>query len=188
MSSDSKRMSKNKASILIISGVVLIVIAIVLILNFFMRGETTVSGNFPDPEVSESISCELNSADDTILDLTDVTRASTKVNAVFVKKQLSSISLTYSLYYNSEEKINTSEAKNHANFNLSSQENGLGANIFNLHFTKLKDRLEIRMYAESKDITDKSSEYLLLRNTSNLSQSAVEKNYTDKGFKCKSSN
>ena len=178
-----KKNNKSFLTVLIVS-VIFTILAIGLFLWFFANGETTTTGNFPKPETSKSLTCESNTIQSSILNTNNTTRTTSKVTAAFTGNKLDSISITYSLYYSSQDQIEASETTNHANFNLRTQNEGLGPNIFNLHFVKTTDHLEINMYANSKDITEKTSSYLLLDNATALDRSTIEQNYTNKDFKC----
>ncbi|MBQ3348646.1 hypothetical protein IJG90_03990 [Candidatus Saccharibacteria bacterium] len=171
----------------LVAGILLFVVAGVLIIWFFLHGETTVTGGFPEPESSESISCEVTGKVNDIFNIDDTSKVTTRVTATFLESKLSSISLVYSLYYNDSTAIGASESKNHAAINLATQSEGLGSDIFNLHFNKLTDRLEIRLYTEADNINNKNSKYLMMNGLSDdgaYTKTLIEKIYESQGFKC----
>lgn len=183
MDNKPKKNNKSFITVLIVS-IIFTILGICLFLWFFANGETTTTGHFPKPETSESLTCESNNIQLPILNTDNTTKTSSKVMVTFTENKLNSISMTYSLYYNSQNQVETSESTNHAKLNLKTQEEGLGPNIFNLHFSKFNDHLEIHMYADSNNITEKTSSYLLLDNIKTLDKSTIRQNYIDRDFKC----
>lgn len=178
---------KSSSSIFLIVGIIFIIIAIAIALIFFPRGKSTTTGSYPEPESSESITCEATGLTYPAIDPRDASHTITKITATFKKDTLDSISLAYSLYYDTADRINASLNTNHANLNLATQKEGLGSDIFNLHFNKLSDRLEFHLYAEAKDISATSAKYLLLNtypDTGTYTKSLIESTYQAAGLKC----
>lgn len=178
---------KSRASIYLVIGIILIIVAVIAILPFLIRGSTIASGSYPEPESSESITCEGTDLTYPAIDPRDASRTAAKITATFKKDILGSIALTYSLYYDTTDRINASLNTNHANLNLATQKEGLGSDIFNLHFNKLSDRLEFHLYTEAKDISATSAKYLLLDtypDTGTYTKSLIESAYQSTGLKC----
>lgn len=169
-----------------IAGLAIIVVVVTLVLCLALRGNTSTTGAFPNPETSEYISCEATGVTNSIFDVSNASSYSTRAVATFNSSKLSSVSVSYTLNYANESEVNGSEAINHAALNLATQKEGLGADIFNAHFSKLSDRLEIRLYAEADDITTTSSKYLMLNTAGSYSMSSIKQNYQSQGFACTS--
>lgn len=170
---------------LVMLGIVAIIVAVVLVLVMLMQGSTKTSGEFPEPEETESITCVKDGAVLSVLDTRNATRLQTKATAVFVKDKMDNISIQYSMGYGSEEGVKDSRNINHVKMNLATQDEGLGPDIFNLRFTSLGNDLEVRMYAEAEKITNVSAKYLMLEQLAgNYSMNAVKSNYVSQGFTC----
>lgn len=180
---EKKKKSMSTWPIVIVIMIVLVMVAVVLIVQ--MQGSTTTSGSFPEPESTESITCTNDNEVMSVFDTSRATGKKTRVVAIFEKGKLDHISVTYSLSYDSAEAIKDSNNINQNKINLATQNEGLGADIFNLHFSKLSSSLEVSMYAEAQDISSVSAKYLMLEQASgNYSETNIEKVYTSQGFKC----
>ena len=165
---------------------VLLLVAVVLILWFLMRGQTTTTGDWQEDERAEFLNCEAEGVSYPIFAYDGSDRKILKINAVFNNDKLSTISLDYKLYYSGPNEVSASEARNHAAMNLSSQEAGLGPDIFNAHYTQFSDALEMILYAKASEITNVSSRYLMLDWIGNnkYTKVDVQENYTSKGLNC----
>ncbi|MBQ9180780.1 hypothetical protein IJ135_01645 [Candidatus Saccharibacteria bacterium] len=178
--------SKNTVNWLMLAGLLLMVGAVVLILIFFMQGETTVSGDFPEPQSSESIACEATNVAYPFFKEDEATSKTLKINMMMSRDKLSSISLNYTLNYATEKEASSSEAVNHAALNLSTQGEGLGADIFGAHYSVGTSSLKFGLYAHADDITEKSAKYLMLEDypSTGYTKNYLTQNYAAKGLKC----
>ena len=180
-------MKKSLTNWTMIAGILLVIAAVVLIIWFFLRGETTVSGNYPDPVTSRSLSCVGNNIPYPFFDDSNTTKTEIQTTSVFSENKLESTSLIYSLYYTDTSSIDGAEGINHAKINLATQSEGLGSDIFYLHFSKLNDRLEARLYAKADEINNKNSKYLMLNGLTEGSvytENLVKTIYESQGLKC----
>lgn len=171
-------------------GTSLLLTAIVLILCFFLQGETKVTDDGGMVESSKSLACEVEGAQYPFFDYDNSTKKTTKINAVFNGDKLDTISLIHELYYNSSDEIVRSEAENHATLNLKTQGEGLGPDAFGANYAKLADRLKFSMYAKAEKLKYETVKYFELdwveSGTYNLP--TMEKIYTEKGFDCETIN
>ncbi len=171
-------------------GTSLLLTAIVLILCFFLQGETKVTDDGGTVESSKSLACEVEGAQYPFFDYDNSTKKTTKINAVFNGDKLDTISLIHELYYNSSDEIVRSEAENHATLNLKTQGEGLGPDAFGANYAKLADRLKFSMYAKAEKLKYETVKYFELdwveSGTYNLP--TMEKIYTEKGFDCETIN
>ena len=157
-------------------GILLIVASVVLIIWFFLKGEVTVTGSYPKPETSDSITCIGADIPYPYFRTDGVSKTIINVTGVFEDDKLSTISLIYSIYYSNPNDVNRNIAVNQANINLATQADGLGSNIFNIHFSEFSDHIDAR-----------SSKYLMLNSAlehDTYSKSLVEKIYTKQGLDC----
>lgn len=171
-------------------GTTLLLTAIVLIICFFLQGETKVTNNDVAVEASKSLACEVEGVQYPFFDYDNSTKKTTKINAIFNGDKLDTISLIQELYYNSSDEIVRSEAENHAALNLKTQGEGLGPDAFGANYAKLSDRLKFSMYAKAEQLKYETVKYFELdwveSGTYNLP--TMEKIYTEKGFDCKTIN
>ncbi len=180
---EKKKKSVSTWPIVIMIMVALVLVATVLIIQ--MQGTTTTSGSFPEPQSTDSLTCTNNSEVLSILEPRNALSKSTKVVATFSRDKMESISVNYSLKYSTATDTRDSENVNHVKMNQSTQNAGLGPDIFNLHISNLSDGLEIRMFAEVDDITNVSAKYLMLEQANgSYSKSSVKNNYVSQGFNC----
>lgn len=180
-------MKKRFTNWALLIGILLIVASVVLIIWFFLKGEVTVTGSYPKPETSDSITCIGADIPYPYFRTDGVSKTIINVTGVFEDDKLSTISLIYSIYYSNPNDVNRNIAVNQANINLATQADGLGSNIFNIHFSEFSDHIDARFYAEAKDITARSSKYLMLNSAlehDTYSKSLVEKIYTKQGLDC----
>lgn len=165
-------------------GICLFLVAIALIVCFFMRGETKTNGGFPEPEVSESLSCEIEGLVYPLSGYDNSERKTTKVSMVFDDDKLKTISLIYQLYYNNNEEIAKSETENHAAMNLRMQSEGLGPDALGMNFAKLSNNLKMSLYAKVSELDSGSAKYFELENVNKYDLDVLKKFYEQKGFGC----
>ena len=170
---------------LVALGILAIIAAVVLVLMILTQGSTKTSGGFPEPEETESITCTKGGEVLSLFDTKNATSLGTKVTATFEKGKMKTISVNYSMKYDSEEAKKDSINTNHVKINLATQEEGLGYDIFNLRTTSVGNELDMRMYTEAEKITNVSAKYLMLEQAAgNYSMSSVKSNYVSQEFKC----
>lgn len=181
-----KNNKKKSNTWFIIVGILLILIAVIYLILFFLKGETVITGNYEGTEAQEHLICESNDTTYPLFNYDDSNSKSMKINTIFKNDELSSISLTYKLGYNSVEEIRQSEAFNHATLNTISQNEGLGPDAYNATYSKLKDGLQLSLYATSSDIDDKALKYFMLEdlNSKPYNQNEIINTYTKQGLKC----
>ena len=180
-------MKKNNTnSWLVWAGEALIFIAIILILLFFMQGSTTISGEFPDLEKTESLSCTAENIDYPTFVYDNSKRKTTKIDAVFKDGKLQSISLVHTLYYDNNKEIIDSEALNHAAVNIDSK----AADIFDAHYSKFDDAMSMTMYTEYQNLNNSNKKYMMLNLVSinDLDFESVKQNYETQEFICRVDN
>ncbi len=185
MESSEVKHKKHGINWAVVAGTILTGIAFVLVIWFFLHGETSVSGSFPSAESYDSVTCEGTNTPHDILDTNGADKTTTRVIATFSNNILSTISFSYSIYLDNASKINSSEVKNRANINLQSGQGNFDVNTINPHLNKFNDRLEVRFYAEAKDLTLNSIKYLLLSTYyPDYTEQEILDNYTSLGLNC----
>lgn len=171
-------------TVLSIAVVALIVIAIVLAMN----GTTKTTGNSPEDIKGESLACESHSIKYPIFEYDEAKSRDLEITMNFYDKKFSAISLAYTLYYDSEEKINASEAHNHASMNISFGKNGLKADAYDANYSKLSDSMKMILYVNEKDFNTTAAKYFMIdvENEKSLPDTINEfrKIYKSQGFSC----
>ncbi len=185
-----KKRKKSKTNWPATIGTSLLLTAIVLILCFFLQGETKVTDSGTTVEASKSLTCEAEGMQYPFFEYDNSTKKTTKINATFSGNKLDTISLIQGLYYNNSDEIARSEAENHSALNLKTQGEGLGPDAFGANYAKLSDRLKFSMYAKAEKLEYETVKYFELdwveSGTYNLP--TMEKIYTEKGFNCETIN
>ena len=189
----------NKKITYTIIGIILILVSIVSILCFAMNGQTTYSDQQVSTTTTKSMTCSTSIANYPIFKYDGSTRKSMEIVTIFDSNdKLNKISLVYELYYPDNDKIEQSEAENHAAMNIDFGQNGLEADSLNATYSKLKDRFKISLTADANEISPTTAKYFLLDTSEQDSnkqwetgggytQSTIQKIYASKGLKCTSS-
>ena len=181
---NTKKAHWSKTALVAVSFI-LIVVAVVSLLLFLMHGETTVTGAYEGTEVQENLVCESKITAYPLFSYDHSSSKTLSVNAIFKAHKLTSISLLYKLNYNSQEEIEKSEAVNHGALNLLSQGEGLGPDAFAAKYSKLKDGMQLSLYASGSDINEKALKYFMLSDlTTPYTQEKVAKVYAGQGLNC----
>lgn len=185
---DNPKKKQNLTVILVIVGIALVCTAVVCLLLFLMQGETTITENDDGEQTAEKIICKSQEVSYPLFDYDNSDSKSMEVTATFRDDKLDSISLIYRLYYSDAKQIESSESINHAALNISSQGAGLGPDAYNAKYSKLKDSLQLSLYAEKDDINNKALPYFMLTkiNVAPYTQDKVAKAYANQGFDCES--
>lgn len=179
-------MKTKQLIITVLSLAVIGLIAIALILA--MNGNTKTTGNYPADIEGESLACESHSVKYPIFAHNDAKSRDLKITATFYNKKFNAISLAYTLYYDTEEQIKNSEAKNHASMNISFGEDGLGSDAFDINYAKMDDALKTVLYTGENNFNTTTAKYFMvdakekkdLPNTIN----EFQKIYKSQGFSC----
>lgn len=170
--------------------VLLVVVIVVVVIK--MHGEVKTSGSTPADVTAQSLLCESNIVKYPIFTYGNANSRNTKINASFYDNKLNSISLTYTLYYDNADRIKASDANNHAAMNISFGSDGLDADAFNAHYSRMSDSLQMGIYASSTEFNSVAAKYFLIeqKEDKNLPQTLTDfqKAYAEKGFNCKVNN
>ena len=187
---ETTKKSKSKTSHkLVYVGIALICIALVLIIMFGLQGETKISGNFPNPEKTSSLHCEVVGHSYPFFTYDNSKKRTIEVDAVFTGNNLDMVALVYTLNYDDEDTIKESEAVNHAAMNKHFAEDNLGHDLFGSTYTVLSDGVKYNISAKADEIkSSEEAKYFLLDGTGSENTSytidSMEKIYRQKGLKC----
>lgn len=187
MDDTNKTKKRIGSEVFVAAGMFLVIVAVVLLLAFFLRGQTTVSGENPDVKSTISLNCV---SDDYRYDFSPYDNSDNKnlkIDIIFENEKVSSASLVYMLYYQNAENITESDAENHASMNINFSKDGLEADALNANFSKLSDGLKMSLYANIEDINDVTSKYFLLDYfDKGYTIKNIQRIYESKGLICKS--
>ena len=183
---------KNHKSLKLV--IVLLVLAIIVaVIIWLLHGKTTTTGQYPANVKNKAVNCESGTL--TYPKITSVTsdKRNIKINLIFNEKdELKSISLTYALFYDSEEAVKRAEAFSHAEFNLGLNEQGYNASAFENKFARLSDQLIISLFGDASTVNEYNASYFMISDTESTSSlPKTIKEYTDRyqkqGFTCNTS-
>lgn len=185
---DTKKTKKRIGSeVFVAIGMFLVIVAVVLLLAFFLRGQTTVSGENPDVKSTISLNCVSDDYKYDFFPYDNSDNKNLKIDIIFENEKVSSASLVYMLYYQNAENITESDAENHASMNINFSKDGLEADALNANFSKLSDGLKMSLYANIEDINDVTSKYFLLDYfDKGYTIKNIQRIYESKGLICKS--
>lgn len=171
---------------LVIAGTLLICVAVVCLLLFLMNGKTTITGENEGTKVQEKIVCTSNDTAYPLFSYDNSDQKSIEVTATFQDDELDSIALIYKLYYSDAEMIEKSESVNHGELNILSQDEGFGPDAFNATYGKLKDALQLSLFAKKDDLNNKAMKYFMLSklNMTPYTQEKITKLYNEQGLDC----
>lgn len=181
--------SLKQRNVLILVGSLLIILAIGLMIWFFMHGETTVSGNFPGKETSKTLVCKKDNVDYPFFVYDESSQKETKVDIIFSDNEVKTISLKHILHYDSENKISASEARNHAAMNKSFGQDGLGADALGISYTIGANKFAISLFINGDKLSSVTNKYFMADGLSR--KSSVEdykKHYVSNGYSCSETN
>lgn len=166
-------------------GIILILVAIVLITIFLLRGETTVINNETETERRITVSCEIAGLEYPFFRYDNSIKKTTKVAFLFSNEKFKTISLSQAMYYDDGDLVKNSEAQNHAAMGISFGENGLDANALSSAYSMQADKMVMTLYATENDFNINTSKYFLAQGYSSKSTvDGLKKNYAAQGFTC----
>ncbi len=178
------------SDLLVRGGVLLILTAVILLICFFLYGETEITNERPEIEKTEAITCNISDTIYPFVSYDNAQSKTTRINVVFDDDKPSVISLVHTLYYNNEKSIIDSENLNHINLNKNFSKDNLGFDALGLKFSKFADGLQMSLYAEGDELNNNSMKYFMLDNIADNSYNmeSMQKFYEERGFECEVNN
>lgn len=176
-----KKSNKNWWILLfILIGVILIVVFIIWLL---MQGGVKTTGSYPEDETPETLKCVGKNIPYKFF-LKDVpSNAEIKVNAIFTKSKIDSISLVHRTTYDNEDNARVNSNIHEGDMNRNFQNEGMGPYALNASYALEKNVAQMSIYAKSSELSDKSIKYFMLDNLpDNLN--GYKRGYTAQGFTC----
>ena len=179
-----KNKLRLKNNTYLIIGSVLLVIAVLLILWFLLKGETKVAGGWTIDEKKDSLVCEIFNKKYPLFEYTNDDSNNTRINVVFSSKNIDSISLTHTQYLDSERKKTDSYNINNGAMSSQFGSDGLSARDYGLNFSKFDGGLQMSIFVNNGNFGPRSAKYFLLDGLNSFDSASVERKYEDQGFKC----
>ena len=185
-----KKRGKKSHKVLRLVCFLLFFLIIVLIIIWLLRGKTTkTTEKIPNIE-TESVYCSSDSFTYPLFRYDEAKSRNLEVKMVFSEEKLKTITLEYSLFYNSKELIEASEAHNHAEMNINFAKSGLNPDSYNAKYTILSDQMRMSLYANSSNFDETAKLYFLIKTEGDFptDESTLSRNYESQGFTCKKQN
>ncbi|MBQ3348592.1 hypothetical protein IJG90_03700 [Candidatus Saccharibacteria bacterium] len=164
-------------------GMGLILVAIILIIWFFLRGQTITSGGHPDPVSNDTLNCKNVGMLYPYFSYDESEDKKIEVNIIFSDNVINSISLMADLKYNNEAKVKQSSDINQIALSKSLNNAGLDESSLSAKYSNTGDGFRMSIYATSEKLTTVTKKFFLISDNSK-SVEAYEKSYTDQGFTC----
>ena len=176
---------KNPIALKII-GLGLFAVAFIFVIAFFIRGQVTIDGDFPENQVSESLSCERQDTGYFLFNDTRILEDATNLTLIFDKQNLRLASLIYTAFTENATTAQNVEAaimsELNTNFGTEFGFNGLGAN-----FTSSENKIRMSLTATTSEMGSNGKKYFLIDGIQDQKDKYYEE-LTRRGFNCKKVN
>lgn len=186
MSDKSVKRKKAERIALMAMGGVLLVIAMVLLVIFLIRGQTKIQGGNPEPVGSTALSCESSITKYPFFEDDNATARNLRVNAILENDKVKSISLFYKLTYKTESRAAKEKDLLRAAISTALQNSGVGVNVINDTYVSDGTELTMNLYLNGSKLDEVTEGYFMLDNTSGAEYNMVnlQKMLAAKGLKC----
>ena len=177
----------KRKSILLPTGIVLAVTAVMSVAVYFMCGTTTTTYQEIKQVISKSISCKNTGLAYPFVVYDNSTKKETRINVIFSDESIKNISLSHRLYYANQTLIKTSEAHNHANLSEALVDSGLHIDTFDISYSTAQEYMQISIFADSETITNAGKKFFLINEKNGTYPQTFDdylNNYINQGFDC----
>ena len=188
----SKPKEKKNHKVLKLISLLLFLLAIIIIILWLLRGKTTTTGQYPENVKNESLVCTSTELTPPKLSYLDSDDKEVKISAIFRgTDELKTLSLAYTLKYDSDDSAYAAEAKGHAKFNKSLYASGYTIDKFDNKFARYNGTLSISLHASKNEINEISAPYFMItvnddKKVTLETITDYKQNYEAQGFKCES--
>ncbi len=166
-------------------GLTLLGVAAVLLIWFFLNGETKTTGGGGEVVRNSSLLCSVEGVSYPIFTVDEATDKKLETRVVFNSDGVEAISLIQTLYYTNLTAAEKSESHNHAAMNKSFARAGLSADALGATYSAFEDKMVMTLYADGSDLDDTSIKYFLAEGLTR--ESTIEdftKIYNEQGLSC----
>ncbi|MBR2795855.1 hypothetical protein IKE13_02300 [Candidatus Saccharibacteria bacterium] len=174
----------NYRWIYILIGMIFIMVAVVLIVLFFLQGNEKIVSKGDDVEAAESITCSNDDYFYPFFRYNNSREGSVKISVVFNDGKLDSVNLVARLYYDGAEIIEKSRVENHIAMNNNFYENSMDADSLGAHFSALDDSMQMTLYAKAKQLNGVNAKYFLIDSAGGYTKEMLVDNYNKQGLNC----
>ncbi len=184
----SKRRKRNNT--LLLFGVLLLIFAIVLAITSLLKGKETTTGAFPSPVKNEALTCNKSNIAYSKISALGSSSQDISVTMIFNETDsLNTISLDYTLKFESSEAAEKALASAQAKFTEFLSADKFSFSEFNNKFTHYKDKLIASIYGGHEDIASNTRASYFMLDAKNNTPKTLEdfrKAYEKQNFKCTS--
>lgn len=177
--------NKNKAWMTFLA-IFLLCLAVVLIIWFLLKGETRVTGSFPDDTTSVSLSCEREGEPYPFFGYDESESKKTKINMIFQQDKLHTISLIQTMIYNNSEYAAKSETLNRVSIN-ENLGNELSSNSMDVRYTVNGNTMQMVLSVDTDKLSETEKKFFLIEKDPYTFEQ-YENNYISQNFICKTNN
>ena len=153
-----------------------------------LRGEIKISDQNLVEIERKSLDCESQNIRYPFAEYDSSKSKELKITANFRDDAIEAVSLVYILRYDNGEQVKDSESSNHADMNVSFGRDGLGADALNAHYSRLKDSMQMSLYAKESNLDLVTAKYFMIKTDSQIdlpvTSSEYRKNYEEQSFVC----
>lgn len=172
---------------MIVFSIIFLVTAIVLFIIFFLKGEITVSGNWPEKEKTVSTTCVSEILSYPFFEMNEANSRDMNIKVVASGDKITTIGLVYKLYYSDDTTKMQSRDRNHYAMNMAFNSDDMEADSLGAHYSLLADNFKFSLFADGQNINDTTAKYFMLDKIEDEKYTDVVDVYKTKGFKCTSS-
>ncbi|MBR3595096.1 hypothetical protein IKL45_02575 [Candidatus Saccharibacteria bacterium] len=183
---NKKEKSEKSHKVIKMASFLLFLVIIVIIIIWLLHGKTTTTGRYPENIHNDSLECVSNNIKYEKTSSIESSDSELKITTVFRDNgTLGSISLLYTLTYQSSVDAYSAEARAHAEFNKGLAASGFSSEKFANKFTLLDNKLLISLYATSKEINEYTYNYFLIDSSNDFKTlEDIKEHYKKQGFVC----
>lgn len=182
---EEKSKKRKKTDWLGTVGLSLILMAAVLLIWFFLQGQTTVEGDWPGDVKDTSLSCSVDGMLYPIFEYDEAVSKKIETKLIFDNDELRTVSLTATMKYNNSDKVYASVSHNEAAMNRSFGASGLGANALSAVYSENSDSMVMTLYARASEYNEVIGKYFLSNGIGkNASLETFKTKYETQGFSC----
>lgn len=189
MEEDAPRVRKTKkkksTGWLATIGISLILTAVVLVLWFLLRGETTVTGGWTESVETVALSCEGNDVNYPIF--SSETKGSVKINAIFGDDKIDTISLIWRAQYENDQARVEGQVKASRAMEEAFVAVGMAIDSLDAVYSGLDDDVfQMSLYGKHKDLDNRTYKFFMLSELTNgeYSLDMVKRVYKNKSLNC----
>jgi len=164
-----------------------VVVAVVMMIIFFINGKTDVGGGFPDPETTISTTCTSGVINYPFFSMNEAAKKEMNIKVISNDNVVDTVSLSYRLYYDSEAAIINSRDVNHFAVNKAFEAVDMEADSLGATYSKLVDNFRFNLFAKAVKINDVTKKFFLLDDIEykdGLNYDEVKRAYEKIGFEC----